>query len=164
MDYEKQFEAAARQIPHGAFLLTGKEANPMTISWCQWGRVWEKPVCTVFIRKSRYSHELIEDGRFTVSVPAPGTFKKELAFCGAKSGRDTDKIKALGLKRLKLGENEVDGIEGCAIHFECRVIFRCESDLNLMDSGFRRSFYGPEDDPGEDPHTVYFGEILAVHA
>jgi flavin reductase (DIM6/NTAB) family NADH-FMN oxidoreductase RutF len=163
MDYENFIEAAARQIRHGAFLMTGDEANPMTISWCQWGRVWEKPVCTVFVRKSRFSHELIGNGRFTVSVPEPGTFVKELAFCGSKSGRDTDKFGALNMKRLKLSEGGIDGVLGCAFHFECKVLFKCESDLALMDREVRSEFYGPENAPDEDPHTIYFGEIIAMH-
>jgi flavin reductase (DIM6/NTAB) family NADH-FMN oxidoreductase RutF len=163
MDYESFIEAAARQVRHGAFLMTGNEANPMTISWCQWGRFLEKPVCTVFVRKSRYSHELIKDGRFTVSVPEPGRFVKELAFCGSKSGRDTDKLNKMNMKRLKFSEDGVDGIDGCAVHFECRVLFRCESDLDLMDGEIRSEFYGPENAPDEDPHTIYFGEIIAVH-
>ncbi|OQB22370.1 MAG: Flavin reductase like domain protein [Firmicutes bacterium ADurb.Bin182] len=165
MDFEKFIGAAAEQVKHGAFLVTGQEANPMTIGWCLWGRVWERPVCTVFVRKSRYSHELIEGGKFTVSVPAPGTFKKELAFCGSRSGRDTDKLKDMGMARLKLSDEGIDGIEGCAVHFECKVLFKCEMGLKNLNSKIRDRFYGPDETvPGKDPHTIYFGEIVAVHS
>ena len=84
-DYKALFQEAETQMPKGAFLVV--QGNPMTIGWCQFGVVWGKPICTVFVRKSRYSHSLIEKtGRFTVSVPKADTMKEELAFCGKRSG------------------------------------------------------------------------------
>jgi flavin reductase (DIM6/NTAB) family NADH-FMN oxidoreductase RutF len=40
------------------------------------------------------------DGVFTVSVPLPDAMKKELGFCGTKSGRDVNKLESLGLSTL----------------------------------------------------------------
>lgn len=165
MSYDNLLNEAAAKIGSGAFLMTGEHPNPMTIGWAQWGTIWNKPICTVFVRKSRYSHELIEkDGVFTVSVPAPGAFKEELAHCGRVSGRDEDKVAALGLSLTEPKENGMPGIRGCAMHFECKVVFKVESHLPLMDPAVRTRFYGDNQATADgDPHTIYFGEILAAY-
>ena len=71
--------------------------NTMTIGWCQLGRLWSVPVCTVFVRPERYTYQFMESrDYFTVSV-LPPELKKITAFCGSRSGRDVDKVKECGL-------------------------------------------------------------------
>ena len=42
--------------------------NTMTISWGGLGTIWGKPVATVYVRKSRYTHEFMDDNEyFTIS-------------------------------------------------------------------------------------------------
>ena len=42
--------------------------NTMTVSWGGLGTIWGKPVATVYVRKSRYTHDFMEDNDyFTVS-------------------------------------------------------------------------------------------------
>lgn len=155
---------AVRQLPAGVFLVTGREANPMTIGWAQWGVIWGKPILMVMVRHSRYSHGLIETGSFTVSVPALGTMKEALAFCGSKSGRDIDKKAALHLQTVPSRINGVPGIAGCACHFECRTLLKTEASLSELEPALRSRFYGSNQaTPDGDPHTLYFGEILAAY-
>ena len=46
--------------------------NTMTIGWCQLGCLWSQPVCTVFVRPERYTHQFMEShDYFTVSVLPP---------------------------------------------------------------------------------------------
>ena len=164
--FEALVEEAAVQMAHGgAFLVTGDLANPMTIGWCQWGRLWNRPVCTVFVRHSRYSHGLISSGRFTVSIPKAGTMQKELAYCGTKSYRDGDKLAALGLTLVPSQTEGVPGIAGCAIHFECKVLMQQEADYSTLAEPCRHQFYDPATQAGDDgdPHTIYFAEILAAY-
>lgn len=67
----------------------------MTIGWGALGNIWGKPVFTVMVRHSRYTHELIEaHNEFTVSFPLTAAFSKALGLCGSKSGRDMDKFAA----------------------------------------------------------------------
>lgn len=156
-DYKELIAEACAQLPAGAFLMV--QGNPMTIGWAQFGVVWGKPVCTVFVRQSRHTHALLEKSDvFTVSVPATGTMRKELAYCGTKSGRDGDKLAACGLSLLPAQAGGAAPLKGCALHFECRVLFRAESDLALMDEAVLARYY--EDG---DRHTVYFGEILGAY-
>ena len=50
------------------------------------------------------------------------------------------------------------------MHFECRVVFQAESDLAKMDPEIRARSYGSNQaTPDGDPHTIYFGELLAAY-
>ena len=90
------FSVFRRQPP----LLTAgnrENCNTMTIGWCQLGSLWSIPVCTVFVQPERYTYQFMEESRyFTVSV-LPEEAKAVTAYCGTKSGRDTDKIRDCGL-------------------------------------------------------------------
>ena len=171
MVYDEQVLAiASKQLFHGgAFLMSGKEEkNPMTIGWCQFGRVWNKPVLTLFVRHSRHSFQFVErDQVFTVSFPLNGEMKKELGFCGTKSARDVDKKKELGLGTVPARAGGVDGLSGCAIHIECRVLYQmdmAQNDSYELDETLRKQFYTPtEQDEKGDLHMVYFAEILDAY-
>jgi len=160
MDYRALVEEAIRQFPAGAFLVSGDEANPMTIGWGQFGVVWGKPTLTIMVRHSRYSEQLLQqNGNFTVSFPAPGTMKEALIVCGRNSGRDMDKKAAAGLETVPARVNGVPGIAGCAIHFECRTMLRSEFPLDGLDKELYDRFYAANG----DLHVLYFGEILAAY-
>ena len=105
----------------GAFVSSG--GNVMTASWGLVGVMWGRKVYVAPIRDSRYTKELLDrTGEFTVRVPAAGSMKKELAFCGTKSGRDCDKWAETGME--KQTAKEVGGcvVAGCARNFDCRGI------------------------------------------
>ncbi len=71
--------------------------NCMTASWGGFGVLWNKNVCFVFIRPSRYTYEFSEAaGCMTLSFFGE-EYRSVLNFCGAKSGRDVDKVKECGL-------------------------------------------------------------------
>ena len=58
----------------GAFLIAkskdGEKINLMTIGWAAIGYMWSKPIMTVMVRKSRFTHHIIEKASgFTVSIP-----------------------------------------------------------------------------------------------
>ena len=47
-------------------------SNTMTASWGQMGILWNKPVATCYIRRSRYTKEFVDAGElFTLSVCPP---------------------------------------------------------------------------------------------
>ena len=58
-------ETILKVLAKGAFLTTaaGGRHNTMTIGWGALGNIWGKPVFTVMVRHSRYTHELIEAHR-----------------------------------------------------------------------------------------------------
>ena len=73
--------------------------NMMTASWGCIGWLWNKPVAVAFIRPERFTHEFIEkEDRLTLCFLGESEeMRKAYALCGAKSGRDCDKVAATGL-------------------------------------------------------------------
>ena len=166
----KEFSAlipkANEQLPRGAFLTAGGEVwNPMTIGWAQFGVVWSRPVVTVMVRKSRYTHTLMEKTSvFTVSFPREKQMGKEIAFCGTRSGRDVNKEKEANLLRLAPRAGGAEGVAGCEILMECRIVQKQLLDLSTLDPDFRAKFYGDNQAlPDGDPHVLYVGEVLAAY-
>ena len=141
----------------GLLLATGAQGNPMTIGWATIGRIWGRPVMTVYVRPSRYSFSLLENlPEFTVNIPWED-HSNAVAICGSNSGRDMDKIAACG---FSLGAPEfisVPHINECRFHYECRVIHKSNVvNADLDPEIVSRSY------PGGDFHRVYYGEILGV--
>ena len=163
-DYKELFSQAMTQMPKGAFLVA--KDNVMTIGWCQLGIVWGKPVCTVFVRQSRFTHDVLDHAdHFTVSVPKVGDMAKELAYCASHSGRDTDKFFLGSIARRPSETDAPDGVAGCAMHFECRILSQTEMDLSRTEEEVKGRYYGSNQKGADgDPHTVYFAEILKAYA
>ena len=164
MNKEAAYNAYApqlmEQLPKGVFLTTqykGK-TNTMTIGWGSVGFIWKKPVFTVLVRHSRYTHELLEkSGEFTVSVPF-GKMSSELSLCGTKSGRDIDKIAAAGLATIAGQKLGTPVIKGCDLHYECKIVAKQEFPAETLDAGINAGCY-----PNGDYHTMYIGEIVASY-
>ena len=63
--------------------------NAMTISWGSLGTLWNRPVCTVYVRPQRYTFNLLEKQEgFAVCIMGE-EYHEQLQYCGSKSGRDT---------------------------------------------------------------------------
>ena len=144
----------------GVFLVVEDKkgrVNAMTIGWAQVGIIWGMPIMTVLVRPSRHTHSMLENAaHFSVCVPRRGELKKELAFCGTKSGREYDKIRACG---LKIQEGVVKGlnyIDGCELVYQCERYGKNELQREALATGALSKYY-PE---VETPHTLYFGKIL----
>lgn len=157
MDVSKQIE---EQLPKGTFLTVKDKdgnLNTMTIAWGSLGFMWNKPVFTVMVRYSRHTHKLIENAEdFTVNFPTNNQLKKELAFCGSKSGRNLDKFKELNLEIID-GKNVKSPILAeCDINLECKIIHKQTLDTSGMNEKVK-NIYGDE----KDYHVLYFGEIVS---
>ncbi|MBN2851217.1 MAG: flavin reductase family protein [Clostridia bacterium] len=155
-------EAMEQLSKNGAFLTTkhGENLNTMTISWASLGTIWNKPVMIVAVRYSRHTYKLIDQSnQFTVSVPALGEKKKELAFCGSKSGRDYNKFNECGLVLKDSQKISTPVIEGCQIHFECKTVYKQAMEPGLVDEGIKKTFY----DSNDNYHVIYYGEIVACY-
>jgi flavin reductase (DIM6/NTAB) family NADH-FMN oxidoreductase RutF len=143
----------------GAFLTVAAEGglNTMTIGWAQLGIIWGRPVLSVMVRISRHTYGLIEKAPdFTVSVPWVD-MKKELAFCGSKSGRDLDKFKELDLKTAPARSVATPILQCPGLHYECRILLKTPMDPRLMDSSIEKVY------PKKDYHTIYYGQIEACY-
>ncbi|QTL98287.1 flavin reductase family protein [Iocasia frigidifontis] len=159
--YNDYAEEMLDNLEKGGFLIVANEnkVNTMTIGWGSLAYIWGKPVLMVMVRKSRYTFQLIENtNEFSVSIPFEGKMKKELTFCGTKSGKDYDKIAECNLELLKGTKTNTPLIAGCQLHYECQICYKQEmAPANLINS-FQDSWYADN-----DYHTLYFAEIIGSY-
>ena len=144
----------------GAFLTVKNQGkiNTMTISWGNIGYEWNKPIFTILVRKSRFTHEILEkEKEFSVSIPFNDNFKEALALCGSKSGRNTDKIEDSGLILKEGVAISVPSIEGCGIVYECKIVYKQDMDKALIAKEINEKMYADN-----DYHTFYYGEIINI--
>jgi len=159
VDIMAVFEGVMKQIKEGAFLTVkaGEALNTMTIGWATIGFAWRKPIMMVMVRNSRHTFSLIEKAvDFTVSVPT-GDMKKEIAYCGTKSGRDVDKFKECMLKTESSRQVVSPIINIPGIHFECHIVYKNAIDPTRLIRDYDQIY------PEKDYHTLYFGEIQACY-
>ena len=143
----------------GILLVAGDPPNLMTIGWSTIGTIWHRSIFTVMVRPTRYTFEKMEASRtFSVCIMPPD-YKKQVAFCGVKSGRDVDKIAHCGFTMEKGIRIETPWIGESLIHYECRIIHKHRLDPFTLEEGIDRQFY-----PKKDYHMVYYGEILGVYS
>ena len=127
-------------------------ANAMTASWGTIGFLWNRPVCTCFIRPQRYTFGLAkENERLSFSFFGE-EHRKALAFCGKESGKDGDK-----LERAGLAYTMVDGVpvfDSERLTLICRKLYSDEIKKgNFIDPSMLKNY------PAEDFHTFYICEI-----
>ena len=71
--------------------------NGMTVSWGGIGVLWNKNVCFVFVRHSRYTFELLEKTDSVTLSFLSDKYKEDKVLFGTKSGRDIEKFEASNL-------------------------------------------------------------------
>lgn len=128
--------------------------NMMTASWGAWGVLWHKPVCFCFVRPHRHTYGFMEKGSFYTLNFFDKKYRKVLNFCGSKSGRDVDKVKATGLT--------VRSDKSGAVYFaEARLVIVCKKiyfqDIeprHFLDSSIEDNY------PKKDYHRMYVGEVV----
>ncbi len=145
--------------PQGVILMAGdaEKANPMTVSWGHFGVMWNRPVFIVHVRPTRHTYSLMETADdFTLNVFGPER-SDVLEVSGRKSGRDTDKIKELGLTLFASEKIRTPGLAEAEMIIECRIIYKDSiKPEKFTDPSLERLY------PKKDYHISYWGEISAV--
>ncbi len=157
-DYAQEICKAVKQ---GVLLTTRADGkvNTMTIAWGNIGMIWGRPVFIAYVRQSRHTKAMLEaNGEFTVNVPVGEFDNKILGFCGTKSGRDVDKIEAMGLHLEEPETISVPGIHELPLTLECKVIYKQDQVLSDIPEDVIARYY-----PKPDHHTIYYGEILNAY-
>ena len=158
-DYAGQIIEAMRS---GVLLTTkvGDKVNSMTIGWGTLGIIWERPVFVAYVRRQRYTREMLDKCReFTINVPVGEYRRKILGICGSKSGRDMDKIKAAGLTLVEPEVINTPGIKELPMTLECRVLYSQEQESDPFNDEITRQFYTME----TGDHFSYYGEIVSAY-
>ena len=167
-EYANEIMAALQK----GVLLTSKadgKLNSMTIAWGTLGIEFSKPLFITFVRKGRFTHELLaKNPEFTINIPVGAFDRKILGICGSKSGRDMDKIAAAGLTPVEPEVISVPGFKELPLTLECKVVYSQKQDLDRLYTPYRESCY-PADVPGtfpmanRDAHTAFYGEIVSSY-
>lgn len=129
--------------------------NTMTISWGSLGTLWNKPVVTIYIRESRYTHEFLDKNNyFTVSFYSD-EYKKDLVILGSKSGRDTDKIKLTNLTPKNL--NNTITFNEASTTIVCKKLYVSNMDASAIPNDIKDNLY-----KDNDTHTMFIGEVIDI--
>ena len=138
----------------------GERCNTMTIGWCQLGRIWNLPVCTVYVRPERYTYQFMEkQDAFSVCV-LPEDAQKTMAYCGSKSGRMTDKIKECGLT-VQYGTGGTPFFAESRLVLLCKKLYAQDMDSASVVGGQDAilPFYGK----AGNWHRIYTGQVLECY-
>jgi flavin reductase (DIM6/NTAB) family NADH-FMN oxidoreductase RutF len=98
------------------------------------------------------------ESEFTISVPLSQGLKKQISFCGTRSGRKTNKFDECDITPAQSQLVNVPIIKECELHFECKVVAKHQLIKELMDSTIRNRHY-----PEDDYHMIFYGEILKCY-
>ncbi len=141
---KKSFKPGTLLSPVPAVMVScgeGENKNIITIGWT--GIInSDPPITYISVRKSRYSHHIIEEtGEFVINLT---TEKLAYAtdYCGVKSGRDVDKFKEMNLTPEACEKVKCPMIAQCPVNLECRVM----------------------EVKSYPTHDMFIAEIVAVHA
>ncbi len=138
-----KWKGAALLAPLPAVLVTSRykgEDNMFTVAWA--GIInSDTPKCSISIRSSRLSYDMIKNsGVFVINLPT-SYMAKAVDYCGCVSGRTTDKFATTGLKTQQADKVDCLILDDCPISLECKV-----SDIISLGS-----------------HDMFLADILAVN-
>lgn len=139
-----------------------ERCNTMTIGWCQLGRLWNLPVCTVYVRPERYTYQFMEShDYFSVCVLPDGeACKQTMSLCGAQSGRLADKVRECGLT-LRYGAGDAPLFEEAALALVCKKLFVQDMAPACVTAGEDKilPYYGKKG----GWHRIYTGEVVEAY-
>ena len=131
--------------------------NTMTASWGGLGVLWNEPVATAYVRPQRYTKGFM-DARPYFSLSFYGEeYRKALALCGTKSGRDMDKVKECGFT-VEYGIGDTPYFAEAELVLICEKLYADE----LREEKFIDPSVGEKNYPQKDWHTFYIGKIVEV--
>lgn len=131
------------------------KVNTMTVSWGGFGVLWNRNIATIYIRKSRYTKEFIDNSNyFTISF-FDEEYKDKLKYLGVKSGRETDKIKDVNFNLIV--HNDIPYFSESNMVIVCKKIYSDTlDDKHFLDDTINLNY------KDGDYHTMYIGEIEKI--
>lgn len=158
-----------QELNKNAFDLIGKQwamittksadgrVNTMPASWGGIGILWHKPVTYIFLRPQRYTRELLDASETFSACFLPEEYRKQLQYCGAHSGRDTDKLSTCQFEAITMDGAPV--LAQSEIAITCRKLFCQQFDpASILDPAIDAANY-----QNKDYHYFYVSEILGVY-
>ncbi len=142
-------------------LVTEKDGKPnaMTAGWGGVGVMWGKNVAFVVVRESRYTKEILDETEFfSMCFLNKDKYKTVMRYLGAVSGKQEDKISAMGLNVEHF--RGVPYLDEARTVFCLRKMFKAPMEAaNMLDPEIIPKWY----EKG-DYHNLYMAEIIQVMA
>ena len=139
-------------------ITAGNEArgyNTMTASWGHLGHIWGYDTSVIYVRPQRYTKQFVDrEEKYTLCF-FPG-YKKEMGYLGTKSGRDEDKVAAVGLTPVH--EDGYTYFKEADLVLVCRTLYQAP----LKEEYFRDTAVMDKNYPEKDFHDLYIGHIEKV--
>ena len=135
---------------------TKENCNTMTASWGGLGVFWGAPTATCYIRPQRYTKEFVDREEYFTLAFFGEEYRKALALCGAKSGREVDKVKECGFT-VETSPEGAPYFEQADLVLVCRKRFVQPMDPANMPEDAKEKWY-----PNKDYHVMYMAEIVRV--
>lgn len=128
--------------------------NCLTASWGGFGVLWGKNVAYIFIRKSRYTHQFMEQSESVTLSFLNDQYKEAKQLIGTVSGKNTDKVDAAGLHYTY--DPDFDGcyIEEADYCFKLKKLYCIDLPIENLAIHLQEQYY-----PTKDEHTMYVCEI-----
>lgn len=132
---------------------SAEKLNTMTASWGGLGVLWERKVCFIFVRPTRYTCEFIEQAtHFSLSF-FDESRRKALQYCGTHSGRNSDKVKEAGLTAVH--DSGLVYFNEARLVLGCRKLYHQDIEpARFLDPAINSMY------PQKDYHRMYAGEIV----
>lgn len=156
----KEIEGNAfKMIDDDWFLITGGDSsgfNTMTARWGTFGTLWGKSITECYLRPQRYTLEFMEKCDYYTLSFYDEKYRPQLAVCGAKSGREIDKVRATGFTPAFADCGAVY-FEEASLVIVCKKIYVTDLNPENMSQAFIDKWY-----PEHDFHRIYMGEVIEV--
>ena len=144
-------------------LTAGNESrgyNTMTASWGHLGSIWGHggglPTSVVYVRPQRYTKEFVDREELYTLCFFPEDYKNALLYLGTKSGRDEDKVAAVGFTPA-FGD-DYTYFEQAELVLVCRKLYQAPVKPEyFLDQALMEEMY-----PDRDFHDLYIGQIVKV--
>ena len=134
----------------------GDSVNAMTVSHGSIGQLWHRPVVSIYISSSRYTHELLMNNEYFTVNAFPEECDSALQYLGTHSGREGDKLSAAGLTLERTGLGNPTFREANLV-IECRKIYAEPFLRERLDSTALSMLSN-----GTGMHTMFVGEIVNI--
>ena len=126
----------------------------MTVSWGEVGVLWNKPIFTVFVRPTRFTHTLSEQSDIATLSFFGREFRDTLSYFGRVSGFNEDKFARSGVSHSV--NNGALFFEDATLTLVGRKLYHDVIDpRNFCDQSLDLNY-------NNDYHTVYIYEITDV--
>lgn len=131
--------------------------NTMTASWGGLGVLWNQPVATIYVRPQRYTKKFVDTEKYFSLTFFGEEYRRELALCGSKSGRDIDKVKECNF-------TVEYGFGGTPYFAQAELVLICEKQYSdwIKPECFHDQETNERCYPEKDWHEFYIGKIVEV--